>query len=177
MSSATTPPERVTYAYLLLLVFRVFWNERGESLVHTALVQPLFKLFLNGYIQRVKLRANVQSTTLPVRFCSQIRTELGIRVKRNVVHKEGAILTHRVHVERALDIVLFPAASSANVQHDELTTYLGDRKRHANGIRFRGRIFATLVALLLKLGLLFHVLNVRDREHDTDAGWTSACTT
>ena len=99
------------------------------------------------------LRPHVQPAALPVRVGGELGAGLRVAVEGDVVRHERAVLAHGVDRERARRAVL------------------RDRERAADRVRVDRLLLALLLALLelLEVRLLLG-LDVRDREHQADAG-------
>ena len=85
--------------HLLLLPLSVLRDEACQSLVDTTLLEPCLELLLDGNIERIELRTNVQTTALPVHLCRQLSADSSVRVEGNVVDKERALLAQCVDVD------------------------------------------------------------------------------
>lgn len=85
--------------YLLLLPLSVLRNEACKAFVDTTLLEPCLELLLDRNIERVELRADVQTPALPVRFRRQLSADSSVGVEGNVVDKERALLAQRIDVD------------------------------------------------------------------------------
>ena len=97
--SAIRTPEDKVMTCLLLLPLSVLRNEACKAFVDATLLEPCLKFLLDGHIERVELRADVQTAALPVRLSRQLSADSSVRVEGDVVDEERALLAQRIDVD------------------------------------------------------------------------------
>src|SRR6267154_1311500 len=97
---------------LLLLILRILRDEHGKVLVDTPLLHPLLNFLLDGNIEGIELRANVQAPAFPVSLGSQLSAKLCVGVVGHVINDERALLTHSVNVHGPFGVSLHSRSKS-----------------------------------------------------------------